>query len=59
MHDSQWCTYLHISYYKIFHEAGADSSWLVAADRGGGGRREERGGRKEKEEGTKEERFEA
>ena len=52
-------SYIQELLYLPSSKAGADSSWLVAADRGGGGRREERGGRKEKEEGTKEERFEA
>ena len=54
MHDSQLCTYLHISYYKIFHdlcspvasEAGADSSWLTAADCWGRGKKGGKGGQK-------------
>ena len=56
MHDSQWCAYLYAAYYKFFHEvsspvgseAGADSSWLVGADWGGGGGRGKRGGQKGK-----------
>ena len=56
MHDSQWGAYLYAAYYKFFHEvsspvgseAGADSSWLVGADWGGGGGRGKRGGKKEK-----------